>query len=497
MADPGVSDRAGLWHHLRVGVNNQQRRAAKQRKAAAAKQRRAAAAPDGRTQRDHGRSSSGARNSDPRPVHDLVMAGARAGSGRPPDPLTFDRCSTALAEVQAAFDAGDPHATSGAAPDEVVETLFISVLRSMYEHHWWPVDVQHVLRRATNARIMRLLAELAGVEARAATAGERAPVEWLDQLRTLGVSLRAPASWAGHCALARWRNDEGLGLEVGYRDALVLIGVMLDLPRMLPVGPRPSEWDRATDPARFASSGPQPSTSHVDAKVLATIRALLAKAERTEFPAEAEAFTAKAQDLMARHAIDAAVIAAAMDGGDDAAVLRGQVRPRRVHLEDPYAPEKVDLLATVGGANDVRVVFDPSTAIATLVGFPLDLDLVELLFTSLLVQATRGIADASRAGGRSRSPAFRRAFLIAYAHRIGERLQEAHQRAADDAAATYGSALVPILARRADAVEERSRELFPRTKPMPAKRLDAQGWHAGRTAADLASLDPGRTRLPG
>ncbi|RST20878.1 bifunctional 3'-5' exonuclease/DNA polymerase [Streptomyces sp. WAC04770] len=44
--------------------------------------------------------------------------------------------------------------------------------------------------------------------------------------------------------------------------------------------------------------------------MLTRIRALLAKAEATGFPEEAEALTAKAQELMARHSIDEALLAA-------------------------------------------------------------------------------------------------------------------------------------------------------------------------------------------
>lgn len=56
---------------------------------------------------------------------------------------------------------------------------------------------------------------------------------------------------------------------------------------------------------------------------------------------------------------------------------------------------------------------------------PSDLDAVELLFTSLLVQATTAmLAAGSRqdAHGRSRTRSFRQSFLAAYAQRIGERL---------------------------------------------------------------------------
>jgi hypothetical protein len=49
----------------------------------------------------------------------------------------------------------------------------------------------------------------------------------------------------------------------------------------------------------------------VDERILARVRALLAKAESTNYPAEAETFTAGAHALMARHSIDHALLAAA------------------------------------------------------------------------------------------------------------------------------------------------------------------------------------------
>jgi hypothetical protein len=47
-----------------------------------------------------------------------------------------------------------------------------------------------------------------------------------------------------------------------------------------------------------------------DRRMLDRVRALLAKAESTEFPKEAEALSARAQELMARHRIDRALLAA-------------------------------------------------------------------------------------------------------------------------------------------------------------------------------------------
>jgi hypothetical protein len=71
------------------------------------------------------------------------------------------------------------------------------------------------------------------------------------------------------------------------------------------------------------------------------------------------------------------------------------------------------------------------------VGFQADLDAVELLFTSLLVQANAAMLQAGAkrdAYGQSRTRAFHQSFLIAYATRIGERLSQATEHAEQQAA---------------------------------------------------------------
>jgi hypothetical protein len=237
----------------------------------------------------------------------------------------------------------------------------------------------------------------------------------------------------------------------------------------------------ASAPRRSVADG-----STVDVKVVDKIRALLAKAEGTEFPAEAEAFTEKAQELMSRHAIDAAMLA-----NDRSHDLGADVRSRRIHIDNPYAPEKAQLLGAVSMANGGRVVWDEQFGWATIVGFPLDLDLAELLFTSLLIQLTRAMGDAARNGGRAKSPTFRRAFVLSYANRIRERLDEAQHHARDEAQVQYGSALVPVLAARTEAVDQITEQIFPRLRASRTRTVDAQGWRAGRVAADVANLHSG------
>jgi hypothetical protein len=86
------------------------------------------------------------------------------------------------------------------------------------------------------------------------------------------------------------------------------------------------------------------------------------------------------------------------------------------------------------------------------------------------------------------SPAFRRAFLHAFAVRIGERLTASAAETVD----SYGAALVPVLARQEAAVTEEFERLFPRvTSGSRRRQLDARGWDAGTRAADAAVLPRG------
>lgn len=222
-------------------------------------------------------------------------------------------------------------------------------------------------------------------------------------------------------------------------------------------------------------------------KVLTRVRALLAKAESTQFPEEAEALTAKAQELMARHSIDAALAAA----GE---ARTGRPDQRRVTIETPYVSPKVHLLSAVARANRCEAVWMQREGVVVVFGYPVDLEAVELLFTSLLVQATTAVLAAGSqvdAWGRSRTRSFRTSFLHSFAVRIGERLAEATAGAVEEATAEGGEAaagLLPVLADRTEAVQAARDEAFPRTRTTRASVSNGQGWQAGRAAAERASL---------
>ena len=122
---------------------------------------------------------------------------------------------------------------------------------------------------------------------------------------------------------------------------------------------------------------------------------------------------------------------------------------------------------------------------------------VELLFTSLLLQVAQALTAAERPlGRRSASRSFRRAFLLGYAHRIGERLQAARRRATAEAVAEHDVDLLPVLRSRQAAVEQRVTELFPHVRATRSRAsVDAGGWYAGREAAERADVGHRRSSL--
>ena len=209
------------------------------------------------------------------------------------------------------------------------------------------------------------------------------------------------------------------------------------------------------------------------------MRGLLAKAESTEFPAEAEALTAKAQELMARHCIEQAML---HDGNPGS---RARPTSVRIVVEAPHASAKVRLLQSVASANGCRTIWSERDRVAHTFGYPDDLAAVEMLFTSLLVQATVAV---HRAGpqrdqfGRVRTASFRRAFLIAFAAGIGRRLREAADAARDEMAASTGTDLVPVLRHRRAEVDTAVQAAFPSTRRMTASASNVDGWRAERPA---------------
>ena len=363
---------------------------------------------------------------------------------------------------------GEHRGLAGAA----MTSSLVAGLRAAWEGGWQPADVVQGAAKRLGAVQAELAAEMITLEART-WSGSRIdmPEAWAAQLRDLERSPRSDEE--------RWWGPGALRMGAG------LLGLLVHLPVLPHLLPPPSEWGRLRQPRQRPASG-------MDGRVLDKVRALLAKAESTEFEEEADALTAKAQELMARYTIDQAMVA----GGASGEAPGG----RRIAVEDPYARGKANLLAAIARANRCRTVWMEGYGFSTVVGYANDVDIVEVLYMSLLVQATR-VMTASGAvrdsAGRSRTRSFRQSFLFSFARRIGERLEAATQAAQTEASDVHGGRLLPVLAGRGAAVDDAFDALFPDLVSTSTRISNLAGWAAGRAAADLAYLGPDQQRLPG
>lgn len=373
-------------------------------------------------------------------------------------------------------------------PRAVVTKLLHRHVARLLDGGWQPADLAHYVKREWTQRAHRLMIALIAVQSRDVDAANRAPEAWLGQLEDLGVYDPKRGSLIGGQGdiVRAWAATERLYADEVLAVLLQVLGlVQMAMPMSFLVDP-PSKWS-ASNRGSLPKPPPSVPIGDVDAKALKLIRALLAKAEATTFEAEAETFTAKAQEMMTRHSIDAAVLASANKGSG----ARSGIESRRVHIDNPYADEKATFLSIIADVNGARAIWSPEPGFVTVMGFPVDLHLTDLLFTSLLVQATHAAAEATSRDRRSRTPSYRRAFLLSYAYRIGERLEAAKRQTSAAAAVDYGDSLLPILADKQAAVDAAYEEAFPNSTKMKSRSLDAAGYYAGRAAAERAHIGAG------
>ncbi|WP_037887141.1 DUF2786 domain-containing protein [Streptomyces viridochromogenes] len=365
-------------------------------------------------------------------------------------PSTVDRAfETALYDTEhTTLDTGASLLAADPAADAELARRGQEFLAAAWRRGWQPADVVRLVRRDLDDVHVRLLSAL--IRAQAPDDRPRGP-RWRAQLDELPAGSPPRTDRFSHAT------------------------AVLELYRLLLRLPALESLDEVAGPAAHRS---QP-----ESRMLSRIRALLAKAEATGFPEEAEALSAKAQELMARHSVDEAVLAARDHIRKDAPGAC------RIGVEPPYEQAKAVLLDAVATANHCRAVWNEPFGFSTVVGFEADLEAVELLYTSLLVQAQTAMTKAEaaqRAGGRKRTKTFRQSFLAAYAHRIGTHLAAvARTQVTQD--------LLPVLASREVAVTDRLERMFPQTTTTRLRGVsDEAGWVEGSEAADRAQVSPRR-----
>lgn len=219
---------------------------------------------------------------------------------------------------------------------------------------------------------------------------------------------------------------------------------------------------------------------------LEVVRKLLALAEDPGATlAEAQAFTAKAEGIMAAYGIDAAMVQVVEPGAPG--IVEAYVR-----IQAPYARDKALFVSHVAHAmrcSSVILGDSPSFSVHVF-GLETDVRGAEILIASLLLQAAREQA-AVPVPKNANVAAFRRSWWLGFGQAVYRRLREAHDRAREDAGAqrSDGTAGVDlVLADQAATIEAEMHRRYPHLRRARPRRLSGQGRSAGYSSGERAQL---------
>lgn len=217
------------------------------------------------------------------------------------------------------------------------------------------------------------------------------------------------------------------------------------------------------------------------------INALLRKAERSDSTWEAEAFTAKALELMVKHAVDQSMLDASRDPEKKELIIRSEVI-----IQAPYAKPKVGLLAGVADVFKVRAVYlgglsERSTKVVALVGFESDIEMAKTMYASLVIQMDAAMNNALVPYG-SNTKSFRVGFMIGFSQTAYSRMKDYYNTRVTE---TPGMGLV--LADKSKKVSEAVAQEFGVTRKGSISRGSLSGSQAGNVAGQKADI--GQTRM--
>src|SRR5215471_6739334 len=196
-------------------------------------------------------------------------------------------------------------------------------------------------------------------------------------------------------------------------------------------------------------------------RLLDRVRKLLAQAEDDSVtPAEAQAFTAKAAELMAKYGIDRALLAADRPETD-------QPANRILDIDNPWAREKAHLLSGLASVLRCQCIILGGTRPGSrvhLFGFTSDIDRTDVLYTSILIQMAHGLASARVPEWSSSPRAWRRSWLLGFATAVVARVREA-EYGAMVAATSQGNGrsdrAAIVLADRSLVVRKQVEQMYP------------------------------------
>ena len=233
----------------------------------------------------------------------------------------------------------------------------------------------------------------------------------------------------------------------------------------------------------------------MDADLLDRVRKLLAKAEDEGCaPAEAEALTAKAAELMARYGIDRALLGALRPETDRPA-------DRVFILANPWGDVKRHLLAGLAMALRCQCVQTRSEQGTRLhvFGYSSDLERADILFTSLLVQMARALAQQAVPGYGGEARAWRRSWMLGYAAAVVARVRAAEEAAAASAGpagaegGAHGQSAALVLADRSLVVRRQVATAYPRLRKARVT-YSGGGYGDGYREGQKADIGGGKLR---
>ena len=256
-------------------------------------------------------------------------------------------------------------------------------------------------------------------------------------------------------------------------------------------------------------------------KIIKRIEALFRQAEGTDNEEEARVFTAKAQELLTKHALSEFDLD-----------LLGKSRTKdtiqhiAIRVNEPFMNRKSELLSAIASANGVKVVrgnvskswyaastysHDIRTVSSDresktyrymyLTGFSLDIESLTLLYTSLLIQAKREIKRGEVESWENKST-WTSHFYLGFTTEVRTRLRAGQQKSKSEVveeAKAQGFDLLPVLVERTEQVtksyDEKWGGKLSRSRATGYTHGSTSGYSAGREAG--RSTDVGNKRIGG
>lgn len=169
---------------------------------------------------------------------------------------------------------------------------------------------------------------------------------------------------------------------------------------------------------------------------LAQIRALLAKAERTENPVEAEAYTAKAMEMIAKYGIEEAQLEAKGGTKDTAQktefVVEGKYTARRELF--------LQLLAKALRCSPIKrnSLSTRTRSVTSVYGMGKDIERLRMLWTSLDLQLAK-VVNETRVPAWENGRTFRTNLISGFSNRVVSRVKDAEAVAREETYRTEGN----------------------------------------------------------